>query len=276
MIVFSNSKINLGLWVLNKRTDGYHNISTIFYPINWKDILEIIIDNSSSNQIIIKNYGLSLDIPVHQNIIYKAYLLLLEKFQKLPAVNVHLFKNVPFGAGLGAGSANATFFIKALNDLFKLNLPKEELNNLVVKLGSDCAFFLENKPVLAKEKGDKFQPISVNLNDYYILIIFQNINVSTAEAYKNIIPKMRSEKLEDIIQMPISEWKNYLENDFEKVVFKSYPLIAQIKNELYKQGAIYVSMSGSGSAVYGIFSEKPQLNDFKNFQYFLNTPYLSS
>ncbi|HPQ09586.1 MAG TPA: 4-(cytidine 5'-diphospho)-2-C-methyl-D-erythritol kinase [Bacteroidia bacterium] len=276
MIVFSNSKINLGLWVLNKRTDGYHNISTIFYPINWKDILEIIIDDSSSNQIIIKNYGLSLDIPVQQNIIYKAYQLLLEKFKKLPAVNVHLFKNVPFGAGLGAGSANATFFIKALNDLFKLNLSKEELNNLVVKLGSDCAFFLENKPVIAKEKGDKFQPISVNLNDYYILIIFPNINVSTAEAYKNIIPKMRSEKLEDIIQMPISEWKNYLENDFEKVVFKSYPLIAEIKNELYKQGAIYASMSGSGSAVYGFFSEKPKLNDFKNFQYFLNTPYLSS
>lgn len=276
MIVFSNSKINLGLWVLNKRTDGYHNISTIFYPINWKDILEIIIDNSSSNQIIIKNYGISLDIPVHQNIIYKAYLLLLEKFQKLPAVNVHLFKNVPFGAGLGAGSANATFFIKALNDLLKLNLSKEELKNLVVKLGADCAFFLENKPVIAKEKGDKFQPISVNLNAYYILIIFPNINVSTAEAYKNIIPKMRSEKLEDIIQMPISEWKNYLENDFEKVVFKSYPLIAEIKNELYKQGAIYASMSGSGSAVYGIFSEKPELNNFKEFKYFLNTPYLSS
>jgi 4-diphosphocytidyl-2-C-methyl-D-erythritol kinase len=263
MIVFSNSKINLGLWVLNKRTDGYHNLSTIFYPINWKDILEIIIDDSSSNHIIIKNYGLSLDIPIHQNIIYKAYQLLLEKFQKLPAVKVYLFKNVPFGAGLGAGSANATFFIK-------------ELNNLVVKLGSDCAFFLENKPVLAKEKGDKFQHISVNLNAYYILIIFPNINVSTAEAYKNIIPKMRTEKLENIIQMPISEWKNYLENDFEKVVFKNYPLIAEIKNKLYKQGAIYASMSGSGSAVYGIFSEKPDLNDFKDFQYFLNTPYLSS
>jgi 4-diphosphocytidyl-2-C-methyl-D-erythritol kinase len=276
MIVFSNSKINLGLWVLNKRTDGYHNLSTIFYPINWKDILEIIIDDSSSNHIIIKNYGLSLDIPIHQNIIYKAYQLLLEKFQKLPAVKVYLFKNVPFGAGLGAGSANATFFIKALNDLFKLNLSKEVLNNLVVKLGSDCAFFLENKPVLAKEKGDKFQPISINLNDYYILIIFPNINVSTAEAYKNIIPKMRSEKLEDIIQMPISEWKNYLENDFEKVVFKSYPIIAEIKKELYKQGAIYASMSGSGSAVYGIFSKKPELNNFKEFKYFLNAPYLSS
>jgi len=276
MIVFSNSKINLGLWVLNKRNDGYHNIATIFYPINWKDVLEIKVDNTSFNQIVIKNYGLFLDIPIYQNIIYKAYHLLLEKFQKLPSVNVYLFKNVPFGSGLGAGSANATFFIKALNDLLKLNISREELYNLVVKLGADCAFFLENKPVLAKEKGDIFQPVMVSLSSYYILIIFPNINISTAEAYKNVVPKMRSEKLEEIIQMPINEWKNYLENDFENYVFNRYPLIEEIKYNLYKKGALYASMSGSGSAVYGIFSEKPELNDLKGFKYFLNVPYLSS
>lgn len=272
MIVFSNSKINLGLWVLNKRPDGYHNISTIFYPIHWCDIIETIPDDPEQNQINIQTSGISLNIPSNQNIIYKAYHLLLDKYGNLPALKVFLHKNVPFGAGLGAGSANAAFFIKSCNSLFNLNMTTEEMKNISSQLGSDCAFFIDNTPARASEKGDVLMPIALSLRQYYILVVFPNIPISTQEAYKNIIPFERRESILDIIQLPVTEWKYYLTNDFEDKIFQLYPLIKQIKSSLYENGAIYAGMSGSGSAVYGIFKYKPNIKLYDKWYCYLEPP----
>ncbi|MCX7728067.1 MAG: 4-(cytidine 5'-diphospho)-2-C-methyl-D-erythritol kinase [Bacteroidia bacterium] len=272
MIVFSNSKINLGLWVLNKRPDGYHNISTIFYPIHWCDVLEIIPDYSTRNNIHIETFGIPLKIPSHQNIIHQSYLLLLNRYKTLPAIKVFLYKNVPFGAGLGAGSANAAYFIKTCSNILNLNMDVEEMKLLCSQIGSDCSFFIDNTPALASEKGDVLSPIDLNLNNFYILVIFPNISVSTQEAYQDIIPHERKESLWSIIQLPLSEWKHYLTNDFERSVFKKYPIIENIKNSLYKNGAIYASMSGSGSAVYGIFETEPQIKEYEKYQLYLSRP----
>ncbi|GAB4205251.1 MAG: 4-(cytidine 5'-diphospho)-2-C-methyl-D-erythritol kinase [Bacteroidia bacterium] len=272
MIVFSNSKINLGLWILNKRPDGYHNISTIFYPIHWCDIIEIIPNDSEQNQINIQTSGISLNIPSNHNIIYKAYRLLLDKYGNLPALKIFLHKNVPFGAGLGAGSANAAFFIKSCNSLLNLNMTPEEMKNISSTLGADCAFFIDNIPALASQKGDVLSHIPLSLHQYYILVIFPNIPISTQEAYRNIMPFERKESLLDIVQLPITEWKNYLTNDFENNIFKTYPLIEKIKQSLYENGAVYASMSGSGSSVYGIFNDKPDIKAYKEWICFLEQP----
>lgn len=272
MLVFSNSKINLGLWILNKRSDGYHNIETIFYPILWQDIIEVIPNSQQHNQIEIFNYGLQLNIQLQENIIFKAYQLLLKKFHSLPSIKVYLYKQVPFGAGLGAGSANAAYFIKICNEIFELQLSKEELFLIASQLGADCAFFIENRVCLAKEKGDVLFPISLDLSSYYILIIYPNINISTKEAYQNCIPKERDLSLIDVINKPIYEWRYYLENDFEKNIYDEYPLIKKIKEKLYQKNAIYSSMSGSGSAVFGIFENTPELDEFKEYPHFLQLP----
>lgn len=273
MLVFSNAKINLGLWILNKRPDGYHNISTIFYPIHWCDIIEIIPDNSKQNQIDIQTSGISLNIPAHQNIIYKAYHLLLDKYQHLPALKVFLHKNVPFGAGLGAGSANAAFFIKSCNSLLNLNMSPEEMKNISSTLGADCAFFIDNISALASQKGDVLNPVVLSLRHYYILVVFPHIPISTQEAYKNVIPFERKESLLDIVQLPVTEWKKHLTNDFETNIFKTYPLIKQIKQSLYDGGALYASMSGSGSALYGIFNDKPDVKPYSKWTYYLESPH---
>lgn len=272
MLVFSNSKINLGLWILNKRKDDYHTISTVFYPIDWCDVIEIIPDFSKHNSIHIRVFGIELNIPANNNIIYKAYQLLLNKFTQLPYLNVYLYKNVPFGAGLGAGSANATCFIKACNQLLQLNLSAAEIKKLVASLGADCAFFVENIPALASGKGDILNPIPLNLNEFYLLIIFPNLHISTQEAYRQVKPQLRTMNLKEILQLPITEWRYHLENDFEKSIFKEYPILNELKQSFYKQNALYASISGSGSAIYGIFKEKPHTTDYQAFKYHLKAP----
>lgn len=269
MIIFSNAKINLGLWVLNKRSDGYHNISTIFYPIYWQDVIEIIPDYSQNNDIAIYVSGIHLNIDKKENIIYKAYQIINQLYPDLPYLNIYLHKNVPYGAGLGAGSANAVYFIKACNQLLNLNMPAQILQNIASQLGADCVFFIDNKPALASEKGDVLTPVSINLSSYYLLVVYPNISISTKEAYSNIIPKHRNEKLADIIHLPITEWKNYLTNDFENNIFRKYPVIEKIKRMMYEQNALYSSMSGSGSAVFGIFENKPDLSAFQQYRYYL-------
>ncbi len=268
VIVFSNSKINLGLYILNKRPDGYHDISTVFYPIMWKDIIEIIPDFNHQNQINITNYGISLNIPIQENIIFKAYQLLLQRFKDLPSLNVYLYKQVPFGAGLGGGSANAAFFLKSCNTLLNLNLSKEELKSIAASLGADCAFFIENTPCLASGKGDILTPIKLHLSSYYIYVIYPNIMISTKEAYQNITPKNKDIDLQKILQLPIEWWKENLNNDFEEGLFKQYPILSEIKQKMYEQGALYASMSGSGSALFGIFKKKPSIKinpDYKTY-----------
>ncbi len=274
MVIFSNSKINLGLWVLSKRADGFHNIETIFYPINWRDVIEIIPDTNTKTQgIALYCSGITLSITETDNIIYKAYHLLCLQFD-LPYLKVFLHKNVPFGAGLGAGSANAAYFIKACNALFSLGLSNNEMVALCNKLGSDCAFFLDNKPCKGTERGGILTSINVDLSMYYILVVYPNVIIPTKDAYNNTAPMPRDFGIESIVSLPIVKWKDELSNDFEKSIFQNYPNIKQVKDKMYQKEAVYASLSGSGSAVYGIFTEKPPIesNEFKGLKVFLQNP----
>ncbi len=262
MICFPNAKINLGLNITEKRSDGFHNIETVFYPINWCDALEAIENKSykaEEEKLSLTITGISIDGNVSDNIIYKAYNLLDAKYN-LPSVKAHLHKVIPMGAGLGGGSADGAFFIKLLNDKFNLNLSVEEQINYTKQLGSDCAFFIENKAVFASEKGDVFTPVTIDLSKYHIIIIYPPIHSNTALAYKGITPAKPKESIKEIISQPISTWKNTLINDFERNLFVQYPELESIKSKLYNAGALYVSMSGSGSAMYGIFEKDIDVN----------------
>ncbi len=257
MVCFPNAKINIGLNITSKREDGFHNIETVFYPIPLSDVLEFV---PSKNKITtINTTGLALNILGKENICFRAYQLLVEDF-KLPALEIHLHKIIPSGAGLGGGSADASFLLREMNDFYKLNLTSEELEKLAAKLGSDCAFFIKNKPVFAYGRGEKFQSIDLELSNYYIYLVKPEVFVSTAEAYAGVIPAEPQNSLIELIKSPLSSWKSSIINDFEQSIFKKHTLLKEIKEELYSQGAIYAAMSGSGSAVYGIFENEPKEN----------------
>jgi 4-diphosphocytidyl-2-C-methyl-D-erythritol kinase len=264
MICFPNAKINLGLNITEKRSDGFHNIQTLFYPIQWRDALECV-ENSSykktEEKIKLTLSGIGLGGNTHTNLVAKTYNLLDAKFD-LPPVKAHLHKAIPMGAGLGGGSADAAFFIKLLNEKFKLNIIGKEQINFAKQLGSDCAFFIENKPVFASEKGDVFSKAEIDLSKYSILVVYPAVHSNTAEAYKGIIPTKPKEKIEKIISGEIKTWKNVLTNDFEKNIFTKYSALEKIKNDFYESGAIYASMSGSGSAMYGIFEKEIDEKEF--------------
>jgi 4-diphosphocytidyl-2-C-methyl-D-erythritol kinase len=255
MIAFPNAKINLGLRVLDRRADGYHNIETIFHPVeDLCDILEIVPSNNGTTSFELT--GLYVPGNKEDNLCLKTFYLLSSIFY-LPPVNIHLHKAIPTGSGLGGGSSDAAFTIKMLNDLFNLEMTDDLMMDFARKLGSDCAFFIENKPVFAIGKGDQFGPVTLDLNDYRIEVITPDIHVNTAEAYRMIdeFPG-RTEKrpsLKEIVEKPVGEWKSFLVNDFEVPVFLKHPELAKLKQDLYARGAIYASMSGSGSAVFGIF-----------------------
>lgn len=254
MIVFPNAKINLGLKVLEKRHDGFHNIETIFYPVGLSDVLEIIpaIDGIFS----FTSTGLPIPGDIQNNLCLKAYHLLFSIFH-LPPVSIHLHKVIPPGAGLGGGSSDGAFTIKLLNDLFLLELSNDQMTNYARNLGSDCAFFIVNKPVFAFDKGDQFEPLDLDLTGYRIEVVTPDIHVSTAEAYSMIDLQAKSwthdSPLKEMIRKPIVEWKKILINDFEKPVFNKYPELERIKQDLYNQGALYVSITGSGSGIFGVF-----------------------
>lgn len=259
MISFANAKINLGLSITEKRLDGYHNIETIFYPIHLYDVLEF---NSSDM------YGfeaLGIQIPGHgDNLCTKAYTLLKSDFPEIHPVSITLLKNIPIGAGLGGGSSDAAFVLKALNEMNKLGLTSTQLQTYAKMLGADCAFFIENKPLFAEGIGTEFSPIDLDLKDYYIVVVKPDIHVSTAEAYANITPQIPQVDLKRAIQLPIQEWKYHITNDFELGIFEKYPLIREIKQKLYEKGALYAAMSGSGSAVFGIFEDNVTLDDLEH------------
>lgn len=254
MIVFPNAKINIGLNVVGKRPDGFHNIESVFYPIfHLKDILEIVL-NTENDNVLFSSSGIEISGNSNENLCVKAYHLLKADFD-IPNVKIHLHKVIPIGAGLGGGSSDAAFTLKLLNTLFDLNLSEEQLITYAQKLGSDCAFFIKNKPVYAYNKGDEFSDYDLNLNDYRVEVVFPHIHVSTKEAYDGIKIKQSEVDLRDQLQLPIQEWKNSIKNDFEASIFLKYKTIEQTKLALYKQGAIYASMTGSGSAVYGVFNK---------------------
>ena len=250
MICFPNAKINLGLHVLEKREDGYHNIETVFYPIPLKDALEIVPASDFS----FTQAGLTLDALPEDNLVMKAFNLFRKNYE-IPPVSVLLKKAIPFGAGLGGGSADAAFMLKLLNEYTSQNLSNEELEKMAVEIGADCPFFIQNKPVVASGIGNIFESIALSLKGYTLCIIKPNLFVSTKEAYASVIPAKPSISLLEIIQMPVKEWKNDLKNDFEPGVFLKYPVISDIKAYLYACGAVYAAMSGSGSAVFGLFDK---------------------
>ncbi|MCR4766316.1 MAG: 4-(cytidine 5'-diphospho)-2-C-methyl-D-erythritol kinase [Bacteroidaceae bacterium] len=260
MITFPNCKINLGLNIVNRRPDGYHNLETVFYPVTeLYDALEITpFDDDSKGNYTLQQNGNTLDCDKEHNLVIKAYRLLLAACGSLPSIHIHLLKHIPSGAGLGGGSADAAFMLKILNDQFKLQLTTQQLEHYAAQLGADCAFFIKNQPTFATGIGEIFTPINLSLKDYQIIIIKPNVFVSTKEAFAHIHPQRPAEQITDILQAPISEWRHRLVNDFEASIFPQHPQIESIKNMLYEKGAEYASMSGSGSSVFGLFN--PNVN----------------
>jgi len=255
MILFPNAKINLGLNIVERRTDGYHNIETVFYPIGLSDVLEIE-PSGTCTDYSFSSSGIMLGGDPEDNLIVKAYRLLRSEYQISP-IDISLCKQIPFGAGLGGGSSDAAFMLKALNELFELKITTKKLERLAAKLGADCPVFIQNKPVFATGIGNVFTPVDLSLKGYFLLLVKPDIHVSTPEAYALVVPKKPAISLLELIKYPILEWKTAIKNDFEKSVFAKYPAIQDIKNKLYDMGAIYASMSGSGSSVYGIFKREP-------------------
>ena len=255
MLVFPNAKINIGLNIVEKRSDGFHNIESCFYPVGWSDALEIV----RSEKFGFQSDGITIPGDFSNNLCTKAYQMLAADYT-FPAVNIHLLKAVPIGAGLGGGSSDAAFTIKALNDLFLLNISLEKQLDYARRLGSDCAFFIENKPLYCYEKGDKFEEISLTLAGKWIVLVNPGLHISTVEAYSGVKPRQSETDLRELLKLPLSDWKSAVKNDFEESLFPKFPVLQQIKNELYKTGAAYAGMSGSGSTLYGIFQEEKDLS----------------
>ena len=271
MIVFPNCKVNLGLNILQKRIDGYHNLETIFYPVPLTDSLEII-ENKQPG----KNPGLpfaSSGLPISgkpaSNLCVKAYRLLKKDFPAIPAVQIHLHKIIPSGAGLGGGSSDASFALKVLNKILGLQLTTEQLINYASELGSDCPFFIINKPCFAKGRGEMLEEIQLDLSAYKFVIVNPGIHIDTGRAFLNAILSVPEKPLKEIIAQPIQSWKEELKNDFEKILFQQHPEIKEIKEILYNQGAAYASMSGSGSTVFGIFPNQTNLQLSFPINYFV-------
>jgi 4-diphosphocytidyl-2-C-methyl-D-erythritol kinase len=251
MITFPNAKLNIGLNVVRKRPDGFHDLESCFYPVGWCDALEILPGEELSFTL----SGIPVPGDPATNLCLKAYHLLRQD-HLLPPVRMQLHKVIPIGAGLGGGSADCAFALKMLNTLFSLQLSDDELENYARPLGSDCAFFVRNKPVFAREKGDVFEPLAVDLRGYTCAVVYPGIHITTGEAYRNVRPAEPAVDLKESLQQDIRTWKYTVKNDFEAALFPRYPVLREIKEAFYDAGAIYASMTGSGSAVYGIFEQQ--------------------
>jgi 4-diphosphocytidyl-2-C-methyl-D-erythritol kinase len=274
MLCFPNCKINLGLQILNKREDGYHNLATVFYPVQWKDAVEVVrkdnrsqtTDHSSAHHspLSFTSSGLEVAGDPNHNLCIKAYNLLKKDFPSLPPVHMHLHKAIPMGAGLGGGSADGAFTLKLLNEKFQLGLTQQQLIDYALQLGSDCPFFIFNKPCFATGRGEMLEEVDLDLGAYQFVIVNPGIHVNTGWAFSQLQLNNGSGRLErpylkSIITQPITTWKEQLINDFEKPVCKAHPEIAAIKQQLYDEGAMYASMTGSGSTVFGLFEKKQQV-----------------
>ena len=262
MITFPCAKINLGLNIVSKRPDGYHNLETVFYPIPLTDALEIkYMDEKfpSESPCDLKITGKDVDCNEEDNLVIKAYQLLAADFQ-LPRVHAHLVKRIPTQAGLGGGSSDAAYMIRLLDERFRLNIGIPEMERYAAKLGADCAFFITADPSYAEGIGDVLMPVDVpgaGLGGYYLAVVKPSVAVSTRDAYAAIVPKTLAKCCRDIVRQPIETWKDELVNDFEAPIFAMHPELAAIKQSLYDAGAVYAAMSGSGSALFGIFREQP-------------------
>ena len=252
MRIYPNAKINIGLSVTERRTDGYHNLETVFYPVGLRDVLELNREEGPKRVCYFENTGIAIDCPEDKNLVVRAYKLLASAYD-LPAVRINLFKTIPFGAGLGGGSSDAAYTLKALNEYFELRISEKGLENYASRLGSDCAFFIRNRPAFASGKGDVLEDMALELDEYEIVIVKPDCKVSTAEAYAGISPAKAVFNLRELNLLPLTAWRKQVRNDFETTVFAKYPAIRKVKEELYNRGALYASMTGSGAGVFGIF-----------------------
>ncbi len=262
MVVFPNCKINLGLNIIRKRSDGFHDLETVFFPIPIYDVLEIIpADHSKAetNDLSFTSSGLSIDDDNENNLCIRAYQLLKKDFPQVSEIQMHLHKIIPAGAGLGGGSADASFTLNLLNKIFDLRLDAAQLMMYAENLGSDCPFFIINKPSYATGKGETLEPIEIELSRYKFILVNPGIIIHTANAFSRITPSVPEQSVKDIMQQPVTTWKENLKNDFEYPVFIQYPEISKIKDDFYNEGAVYASMSGSGSTVYGIFEKEKKI-----------------
>ena len=257
MVLFPNCKINLGLNITEKRVDGYHSIETVFYPVELKDILEVVPINHSnyteSQPINFSTSGISIPGDSSNNLCLKALQLLKKDFSSIPSIQMHLHKIIPMGAGLGGGSADGAFTLKLLNEKYQLNLSQKQLIDYAAELGSDCPFFIINQPCYATGRGEILTPILLDLSAYKFVLVHPTIHINTKWAFEQLTPSKPTTSIKTIIDQPIETWKEQLVNDFEAPITKQYPIIQEIKNTLYQNGAIYASLTGSGSTVFGIF-----------------------
>ncbi|RFS19141.1 4-(cytidine 5'-diphospho)-2-C-methyl-D-erythritol kinase [Chitinophaga silvatica] len=263
MIVFPNCKINLGLHILRKRSDGFHDLETIFYPIPVTDALEVI----SSQELHFESSGISVPGKLADNLCLRAYQLLRHDYPTLPSVSIHLHKHIPIGAGLGGGSSDAAFMLQLLNTKYQLNLTASALIAYAAQLGSDCPFFISNEPCFATGRGEIMEPLQLDLSAYSFLLVHPGIHVNTGWAFQQLSPQVPARSLKEVIELPVAEWKAVLSNDFEKPVFGQHPVLGTIKERMYENGAIYAAMSGSGSAVYGIFPKNKIADIFWDASY---------
>ena len=259
MIVFPNCKINLGLSIVAKRADGFHELESIFYPVALQDILEIVHSNDRSTPIQFSHTGLPIPGDASNNLCIKAYHLLKKDFPNIPSVKIHLHKHIPMGAGLGGGSSDGTSVLKLLNQQFNLGLNNTQLVDYAAQLGSDCAFFVYDNACHATGRGEILKPFDCDLSNYLLVLIHPGIHVSTAWAFSQLTPHAKEKSIAKIVAQPIETWKQELINDFENPIINAHPTIGEIKNSLYENGAVYASMSGSGSSVFGIFPKSLHL-----------------
>jgi len=272
MIVYPNIKINIGLSITGKRPDGFHNIESVFVPVNWTEVLEVVPRGSTTEKPEVAtgfaeqgkarffSYGIEIPGEAADNLCLRVFKA-LEGWYDLPPTDIHLLKSTPIGAGLGGGSADAALCLRALVEFYDLRISDVEAMKLLEGIGSDCPFFWKNSPQFVYGKGEKMRPLELDLSAYYILLVYPNLGISTKEAYAGIVPKAPAIDLELAVSLPVDQWKDMLQNDFEKSLFPVYPELAGIKKELYDMGALYAQMSGSGSTLYGIFKDKPTVPD---------------
>lgn len=258
MIVFPNCKINIGLRITGKRADGFHNIETVFYPVGLSDALEFVIPDNAIGTDILTVTGIDTGSDPDNNLVMKAILRLREN-HKFPFLKIHLHKAIPIGAGLGGGSSDAACLLKVITKYFRLNITSNEIRTLALELGSDCPFFIECTPSMATGRGEILTPVKEALAGYYLVLLNPGLAVNTAEAYRYCKAVPSSDDLTQLYELPVTEWKGLILNDFEDFAFRKHPVIGHIKKDLYDSNAIFSLMSGSGSSVYGIFREKPEL-----------------
>jgi len=273
MIVYPNCKINIGLKVLNKRKDGFHNLESVFLPVAWHDALEIIENKTKkAPKVTLSTSGLTIAGSETSNLCVKAYQL-INKDYELPPIKLHLHKTIPMGAGLGGGSSDGTFTLKLLNQIFDLKLTSTQLSKYAVQLGSDCPFFLKNTPCFASGRGEKLKKIALKLTGTHIVIVYPNIHINTTAAFNNIIRTDYTFQLSNLSDLNMHDWRNNINNDFEGYAFEQFPKLQKIKEQFYQNGAIYASMSGSGSAIFGLFDSKIKIpkgwNQYAIFQVIL-------